>query len=101
MRRVPGGASSCLDPNFVVPRRVVCCQRRVDVASAFEVLVVCFLASFVSLRRLCHSWCLGGLTFVAFAVNLCVVFDQQVAKLTFGGKVFETLVAVMAFVAVW
>jgi hypothetical protein len=38
---------------------------------------------------------------VAFAMDLCVVFQQEFAKLTFGGEVFKSLVAVRAFVAVW
>ena len=53
------------------------------------------------LCRLVSCLCFGGLCVVACAVNLCVVFEQQVAKLTFGGELFESLVAVRAFVAVW
>ena len=38
---------------------------------------------------------------VAFAMNLCIVFQQKFADLTFGRKVFEAFVTVRAFVAVW
>jgi len=34
-------------------------------------------------------------------MDLCVVFQQEFAKLTFGGEVSKSLAAVRAFVAVW
>ena len=38
---------------------------------------------------------------VAFAMDLCIVFQQKFANLTFGRKVFEAFAAMRAFVAVW
>ena len=44
---------------------------------------------------------LGRVVIVAFAVDLCIVFQQKFADLTLGGEVFEAFVAMRAFVAVW
>ena len=44
---------------------------------------------------------LGRVVIVAFAVNLCIGFQQKFADLTLGGEIFEASVAVRAFVAVW